>query len=255
MFRVTVTAFLIFVLSAGVAASETEASSTVFSSGEQQVTLVELFTSEGCSSCPPADRWLSGLKTDSDLWKSFVPIAFHVDYWDYIGWKDRFARAEYSARQRQYAEEGAVRFVYTPGVFYHGAEWQGWRRTNSIAADDSEVGNLTVHVDGDSAAIQFNNKNTNIRRLDVHVAVLGMNLETSVRAGENKGRRLNHDFVALDIVSSRLERSESDFSTVAKLPELSTYASDLALAVWVSEVGTQTPIQSVGGYLPRYNSQ
>ena len=220
MLRLAVFAHFWLILTAGLAAAETDNASTVLSSGEQQVTLVELFTSEGCSSCPPADRWLSGLKTDADLWKRFVPIAFHVDYWDYIGWKDRFARAEYSARQRQYAKEGAVRFVYTPGVFYHGAEWQGWRRTNSIANNDSDVGNLTVHVDGDSAAIQFNNKNTNIKRLDVHVAVLGMNLETSVRAGENKGRRLSHDFVALDIVSSRLKRSGSGFSTVSKLPEM-----------------------------------
>jgi len=62
-----------------------------FSSGTNHVSLVELYTSEGCSSCPPADRWFSELKRDDGLWREFVPLAFHVDYWDYIGWQDRFA--------------------------------------------------------------------------------------------------------------------------------------------------------------------
>ncbi|MCK5360690.1 MAG: DUF1223 domain-containing protein, partial [Gammaproteobacteria bacterium] len=58
-----------------------------FSSGEGKVNLVELYTSEGCSSCPPAEKWMNNLKDDPRLWQHFVPLAFHVDYWDYIGWK------------------------------------------------------------------------------------------------------------------------------------------------------------------------
>src|SRR5436309_1755963 len=58
---------------------------TVFESGETQSTLIELFTSEGCSSCPPAEKWLSGLKSNQDLWKKIIPVAFHVDYWDRLG--------------------------------------------------------------------------------------------------------------------------------------------------------------------------
>lgn len=249
MFRVALIAYFFLVLAAGLAAADTSQPSAVFSSGERQVTLVELYTSEGCSSCPPADRWLSGLKEDSGLWKRFVPIAFHVDYWDYIGWEDRFAQAEYSDRQRQYAAEGGARFVYTPGVFYQGADTQGWRSGGSIATDDAKVGDLTVRVDGSTAAIRFDNLNGDIKKLTAHVAVLGMNLATSVRAGENKGRRLNHDFVALDVVSSRLKRSGTEFTTVSELPEISSDADGLALAVWVSAAGSQAPIQSVGGYL------
>jgi len=222
----------------------------VFSSGERQVAMVELFTSEGCSSCPPADRWLSGLKTESGLWTRFVPVAFHVDYWDYIGWKDRFARAEFSARQRQYADEGGARFVYTPGVFSQGEDWRAWRNGTPISIDAAAVGDLTVRVDDGSATIRFNSLNSGAKQLTAHVALLGMNLETSVRAGENKGRRLNHDFVALDVVSSDLRTSGSVFTTMTKLPEIPPDVADLALAVWVSEVGTQAPIQSVGGFLP-----
>ena len=67
------------------------AAETRFESGPQQISLVELYTSEGCSSCPPAEAWLSRLKEEPGLWKNFVPIAFHVDYWDRLGWRDRFS--------------------------------------------------------------------------------------------------------------------------------------------------------------------
>lgn len=248
MFRVTTKALLLLLLTVGYAKANNVPA--VFSSGEQQVALVELFTSEGCSSCPPADRWLSGLKTDPDLWTRFVPVAFHVDYWDYIGWKDRFARAEFSARQRRYIDEGGARFVYTPGVFYQGEDWLGWRNGSPFAIDATAVGDLTVRVDDSSATIRFNSLNPGVKQLTAHVALLGMSLETSVRAGENKGRRLSHDFVALDVVSSDLQMSGSVFTATTTLPEISPDVVDLALAVWVSEVGAQTPVQSVGGFLP-----
>src|ERR1043166_1377606 len=73
-----------------------------FQSSEQRTPLIELYTSEGCSSCPPAEAWLSKLKTEAGLWKDFVPVAFHVDYWDHLGWRDRFASAVFTERQRAY---------------------------------------------------------------------------------------------------------------------------------------------------------
>lgn len=77
-----------------------------FSSGVQATDVLELYTSEGCSSCPRADRWLSSLVDKQGVFKDFVPMAFHVDYWDYIGWKDRFANAEFSQRQRRHVVNG-----------------------------------------------------------------------------------------------------------------------------------------------------
>src|SRR5687768_10063986 len=74
-----------------------------FQSGPNRTALLELYTSEGCSSCPPAEAWLSRVKSDARLWKEFVPVAFHVDYWDYLGWRDPFGMANYSERQRAYA--------------------------------------------------------------------------------------------------------------------------------------------------------
>src|SRR5579859_7181132 len=75
----------------------------VFESRTQQTALLELYTSEGCSSCPPAEAWLSRLKGSPVLWKDFVPVAFHVDYWDYLGWRDKLGARQFSERQRAYA--------------------------------------------------------------------------------------------------------------------------------------------------------
>ena len=96
----------------------------VIKSPETRTNLIELYTSEGCSSCPPADQWLSRLKVHPQLWHQLVPIAFHVDYWDYIGWQDRFAKPEFSERQRLYARQNNLSTVYTPALVLNGTEWR-----------------------------------------------------------------------------------------------------------------------------------
>ena len=90
-------------LAALVAASlNAQTKPVVLQSGERQIAVLELYTSEGCSSCPPAETWLSRLREAPGLWKDFVPLAFHVDYWDYLGWRDPWGSREYSNRQRAY---------------------------------------------------------------------------------------------------------------------------------------------------------
>jgi len=243
-------ALLLALLNSGSAFATTNAVRAEFSTGTQRVALIELFTSEGCSSCPPAERWLSRLRADPSLWKTFTPIAFHVDYWDYIGWKDRFARTEFSDRQRRYADEGNARFVYTPGIFRGGYEWQGWRTGKPLASDIYEVGELHVLINGEEITVQFDARDRNGGSLTVHVAVLGMNLETQVRAGENSGKTLRHDFVALGVLSVPLDKVGTGYRAITRLPETGLNANDKAIVAWVSEGEKQTPIQSVGGFLP-----
>src|ERR671937_1167549 len=91
------------------------ATDRVFESGPQRTHVIELFTSQGCSSCPPAEAWFSKLKAEPRLWKDFVPLAFHVDYWDRLGWRDPFAAREWTARQYQYSASWKSESVYTPG--------------------------------------------------------------------------------------------------------------------------------------------
>jgi len=97
----------------------------VSESGPGTAALVELYTSEGCSSCPPADRWLAGLGQRYAPGK-VVPLALHVDYWDYIGWKDPYAKREFSLRQRKLSQLQRMALVYTPQVVLQGRDFRGW---------------------------------------------------------------------------------------------------------------------------------
>ena len=236
----------------GTAAVTQEAAETLrFSSGESRVAMIELYTSEGCNSCPPADRWLSRLKEYPGLWTRVVPVAFHVDYWDYIGWEDRFARPDFSHRQRRYAAEGGARFVYTPGVFRNGLEWHGWRRDESVRSASEAVGNLELRVEGDSVELQFD-ASAELEQPRAHVAILGMNLESDVRAGENAGKTLKHDFVVLEQRSIALEPGEQGFTASTRLPVVSMEAPKRAIVAWVSAADSLAPVQAVGGYLPDF---
>lgn len=248
--RTPIAAILMLIASFGLSAAKQPDGPWTFSSGGTRVALLELYTSEGCSSCPPADRWLSGLEDHPDLFRTFVPIAFHVDYWNYIGWRDRFSDKDYSNRQRRYIDEGAARAVYTPGFFRAGEEWLGWRRPRPVIADEQgDAGELSVRVeDGQLAARYVANANTH-DALDLHVTLLGMNLETEVRAGENRGRKLEHDFVVLTHSVTRLDPAGSSWGGVASIRTDGLETNDVAIAVWVSEPGDQAPLQATGGYL------
>ena len=239
---------LLTLLVSGSADAAAAAATLELSSGEQRVALVELYTSEGCSSCPPADRWLSELKADPGLWKSFSPIAFHVDYWDYIGWQDKFASPEYGDRQRGYVAEGGVGFVYTPGLFQDGREWQGWRTSDPVISDEHRVGSLRLKVQQGDVAAHFDAAQDDLGELVLHVAILGMNLQTKIRAGENTGKTLHHDFVVVGFTSVALEYSDGDYVATTKLPH-TIETDERAIVAWVSNERRQAPIQSTGGFL------
>lgn len=219
-----------------------------FRSGSARATLVELYTSEGCSSCPPADRWYSTLLDHPRLWQSVVPVAFHVDYWNHLGWEDRFSDSAYSQRQRQYRQQGSAGGVYTPGVFAAGREWRQWRDAAlKVPATGEFAGVLSLSlVDGRFAA-EFAPGRDAGEPLQLHVVVLGFGLETPVAAGENKGDLLRHDFVVLGHGLFR----DGDKRWTGALPAapLAGDAGRLALAAWVSPVGRQEPLQALGGWL------
>jgi len=219
-------------------------------SGERQVALIELYTSEGCSSCPPADRWFSKLKSERKLWANIVPVALHVDYWNYIGWTDRFSKAGHSDRQREYVRNGDARATYTPGFFSNGKEWRGWFSGDALSTTRPSVGSLGLGVDDNSVAVRFSPLMDFEDKLIVNVAVLGMGLESNVRAGENNGKKLLHDFVVLNIQTFELHKSAGGYKTIATIDDVQTEAEQLALVAWVSTRTDQTPIQAVGGYLP-----
>jgi hypothetical protein len=230
-------------------AASASAASLYLESPATRVSLLELYTSEGCSSCPPADRWLSDLKRDPRLWQQLVPVAFHVDYWDYIGWNDRFASSVYSDRQRQYARSKNVSTVYTPGFVVAGKEWRGWFRRPKLTLDDDDpVGTLSIRVDQGAARVAFAPVHEIRGQMEIHVAILGFDLKTKVQAGENGGRTLAHDFVVLGYSRIAATSQGGGYAADLPLPSARVDAQRTAVAAWISRADDPSPIQAVGGW-------
>lgn len=216
-------------------------------SGTTRNTLIELYTSEGCSSCPPAEAYLNKLKNDKNLWKKWVPVAFHVQYWDYIGWKDPYATQKNGQRQSLYASLKHASTVYTPAFMVNGASWRRGIFSNSLPNEKSTAGNLVVSVNGKSVNASY--KTINKSSLKLNIAILGMDLTSHIKRGENEGRTANHDFVVVGFNSSISDNLKWDM----RLPELHySKAENYALAIWVSEINNPTPLQVVGGLLTNY---
>lgn len=223
---------------------------TTFESSNQKVTLIELYTSEGCSSCPPAEAWLNALKDEQGLWKDFIPLAFHVAYWDNLGWKDRLASVEYANRQRQYAAHWGSGTVYTPEVIKNGREWKTWYREHGIKKDNSKVGRLVLECsDQESIRLEYDAEESLQKRMG-NIAWVGFGIQTDVRRGENRGKKLEHDFVVLKHLSQpmrSLNENRSELTLVFPLPP-SQDVKKFALVGWVSSENDLSPIQAVGGW-------
>src|SRR5262245_60556333 len=186
-----------------------------FRSGTNHAALIELYTSEGCSSCPPAEEWFSKLKAHPRLWMDFVPAAFHVDYWDYLGWRDSFGSVEYSDRQRTYAAQWKSRSVYTPGLVLDGKEWRArFNRDELPRASTQAIGVLTASSsDGKQWLLRFEPIAAKASVFDFHGVLLGFDLSSDVKTGENRGRKLQHDFVVLALAAATPQRSGDFFQT------------------------------------------
>lgn len=172
-------------------------------SGPSTVGIAELYTSEGCDSCPPADKWFSRLNARKD---GVVPLAFHVDYWDYIGWKDRFAQAAFSERQRDSVRRQGGRTSYTPQVMLNGQDQRIWSDQSRFS---SSLKDIAARVPRANLALEFTLVTTQLDttlsvalpqvldRTDAaaFLAITESNLSNRVTAGENRGSTLKHDHV------------------------------------------------------------
>lgn len=156
--------------------------------------VVELYTSEGCSSCPPADRWLSRLQADAGV----VALAFHVDYWDRLGWKDRFASPVYTQRQAAQQRVSGARFSYTPQVIVNGIDRPDWPRASIAAAVRPAPVDVRLSRDGNRVSAVVAALKGAPTRLAAYWAVTEQNHVSAVKAGENEGATLTHDAVVRD---------------------------------------------------------
>ncbi len=179
-------------------------------SGPRTAALVELYTSEGCDSCPPADRWLSRYVPAGAIGET-IALAFHVDYWDRLGWKDRFASPAYTERQYDTMRMNGERFVYTPQVLLGGHAFNDWRSgspSRSIAEINMRPARAQIAIDatvnGSDVAIVAQtklDKPSDARRASLAVALVDNGLVSDVKAGENAGARLAHDHVVRQFAS------------------------------------------------------
>lgn len=207
---------------------------------------------------PPAEQWLGVLRSEPGLWKNFVPVAFHVNYWDHLGWRDALASSAFSDRERAYAASWGSSSVSTPCFVRNGAEWRPRGRTvepgRELAAE-ADAGTLTLNWPADApCAIDYvpaASANQRAVRWDVHIALLGSGLVSKVRAGENAGRELHHEFAALRLETVELKRRASGtYSATVVLPPRPDLAlTRRAVAALISNHGTVVPLQAVGGWV------
>ena len=190
-------------------------------SGARRTPVIELYTSEGCSSCPPADKWLTSLKTPgTDKASGNLPAkgsakvpanvpangpvnapviqAFHVGYWDYIGWVDRFASPAYTTRQRQLAALGGQSGIYTPQAVLNGRDWRDWYRSGSRVPVSNEPAGASIslrQVADDQFEATVTPAAGAASTWAAYWSVTEHGHSSKVKAGENAGEFLRHDFV------------------------------------------------------------
>ena len=217
-------------------------------SAPQRVPLLELYTSEGCDSCPPADRWVSSLSSRGLGSDRVVVLAFHVDYWDRLGWPDRFAQAGFTERQRALNERNRSRVVYTPQLVLNGKDYRRGLRddfTERVAAiaHASAKASLSLTVTPADSQWRVSGKASGSEAGDARtwLALYENNLATDVRAGENRNKRLQHDFVVRDLVGPF---GSGGFSHVFKV-DPTWKRRDLAVAAFIQDARSGDVLQAL----------
>ena len=205
-------AMKILLLAAAMTLTAAHAADCTVRSGANMNALVELYTSEGCSSCPPAEQWLSKLARAPRA--GVVPVAFHVHYWDYIGWKDIYADPRNTERQKMFAQATHASSVYTPQVVLGGNDFRLWSSERAFdealralnARKAAAAVELTPRrladgsVEGNASAVIAESGKS---QLTLVVALTQDGITSKPNAGENKGETLAQNFVVRDVVEFR----------------------------------------------------
>lgn len=189
--------------------------------------VVELFTSQGCSSCPPADAIFAEISKRDDI----VALALHVDYWDYIGWKDQFADPEHTVRQRGYSRAAGKRSIYTPQMIIGGKDHiignKPMRLAELIEAHRAApvLANVALERDGNRIIIRVTAKN----RIPnggavVQIATFTPHESVNIRRGENAGRTLNYYNIVRDFAEVGRWAGRGTYRATVRVPESASVA-------------------------------
>ena len=220
-------------------------------SGPKAATLVELYTSEGCSSCPPADRWLSSTFAAPSAGATAIPLAFHVDYWDRLGWKDRFATSAYTERQYDAMRANHARFVYTPQVLVQGRDFPGWHGS-ATPGSSAKPARAEITLDAEpqrgSIAVKVTARvpaGADRKGATLYVALADSGLASDVKAGENAGVRLTHDHVVRLLRAGPVADANGDIRWDLNLPLPSEAGSESTVVAFVQNAAAGDVLQAL----------
>ncbi|HEY0062384.1 MAG TPA: DUF1223 domain-containing protein [Telluria sp.] len=223
------------------------------------VALVELYTSEGCSSCPPADAFLGARRSAGLRPDQAVLLSLHVDYWNDIGWKDPFSRKAFTERQRWLSDLAHTRTIYTPEFFVAGKELRNWDGGLGAAVARINALPARAHIamalaPATPAGLPVRIKASGQSGASLHVALVQHGIVSQVAAGENSGRTLRHDFVAREWVPALQlgKDGKAEFTGTLALPPGAAAAS-LGVSAFVQsaqgEVLQALALNACGGAL------
>lgn len=192
------------------------AKTEIKSTNNKGFAIVELFTSEGCSSCPPADELMAKLQRESNGQNIYF-MAYHVDYWDRLGWKDKFSSSEFTNRQQHYQDWLNLYVMYTPQFIINGsAEFAGYNEAalsqkiaDALKTKQTDTLKLTAHSDNDSITIRFKTNSVE-KDTKLFIATILRKGISKVERGENKGNTLNHVQIVKELKSFSISEKEGN---------------------------------------------
>lgn len=178
---------------------------TWFSPAERMI-VAELYTSQGCSSCPPADRWLTDQLSTPERSDSVLALSFHVDYWNYLGWKDPYSKKQFTERQYAHKHAGNIGQIYTPQYVFSNREVRRWGQAGlmpqQLAAKKHDKAPVNIEVSLERKAgnqveikVETNWLDERYKTGQMYLALYEDNLSQQVKSGENRGELLRHNRV------------------------------------------------------------
>ncbi len=221
-------------------------------SGATVTPVIELYTSEGCSSCPPADRWISALKATATGRAPAVIQAFHVGYWDYIGWVDRFANPAHTTRQRQVASWNNQRSIYTPQAVLNGRDWRDWNQAGASLPIGTEPANTSIslkQLGDDQCEALVSTRDSAPASWGAYWTVTEHGHSSRVKAGENAGEFLQHDYVVRQYIAAgdyRRDVSAPQRLVLRSVPTTAGHRRQINLVVFDSRNGRTLQAVSAG---------
>jgi len=217
-----------------------------------RVAVLELYTSEGCNSCPPVDHWVSALPQPQFVPQRLVVLAFHVDYWNYLGWQDRFSQRRFTERQQALVRANGLRTAYTPQLVLNGRDFRDTagieKQVARINAQAPSV-NLTLHAERKDSTLKTRVAVNPVapstqEPMELYVALFENNLESQVQAGENRGKRLQHDYVVRILIGPVAVTPDKAMRREWQIPLAAEWkTADLGLAAFVQSTQSGEVLQ------------